>query len=135
MKVRGLLAALLVLATAGCAGEQVPMPPDDASPTEVATAYVQALAAKDCDTAHALRLSGDGGWCGKVTVSDYSVKDPVPDGPGGVSEQYRQGVYVPVEFTTRGGDISLPDGRRTWGYVMVRDSDTEPWRIADEGVG
>lgn len=128
-------AAALVVALAGCAREPVPMPSDRAPAVEVVHTYLKALQAEDCETAHALRLSDDGGWCGDITVSDYRVSAAVCAGEGGVGEQYAQSTYVPVHFITHGGDDSLPDGWHDWGYVLVRNDNSEPWRIADEGVG
>jgi hypothetical protein len=32
-------------------------------------------------------------------------------------------------------DGSMPEGRTTWGYLLVRDSDDAPWRIFDQGAG
>lgn len=50
--------------------KDVDMPRDDASPTQVVAAYMEALDAHDCDTAMALRTDGSrdvaSTWCGKV---------------------------------------------------------------------
>ncbi|NAZ74348.1 hypothetical protein GTQ99_02765 [Kineococcus sp. T13] len=52
---------------------------------------------------------------------------------GTAAEGHAQAVFVPVTFDLRGGDESTPDGTTSWGYVLVRDSGSEVWRIADSG--
>ena len=45
-------------------------------------------------------------------------------------------VFVPVTFTLHGaGDETMPDGPTSWGYLLMRDSDHEPWLIQDNGDG
>lgn len=134
--VGGLALGAVGLLLGGCSGgATVPMPPNDADPETVVRAYTSALHAEDCETAHALRVEGRGGWCGNVVVSNVAITSVGPDGCCGMSQSYADSRRVEVELDTRGGDISLPDGRHLWGYVLVRDDPTKPWRILDEGMG
>jgi hypothetical protein len=32
-------------------------------------------------------------------------------------------------------DVSMDDGRISWGFILERDNARQPWRIVDQGVG
>lgn len=137
-------------ALAGCSGPPPVMPADDvaavvadpaSTPEQVVTAYIAALQHHDADAAHALVAPGAEGvadtWLDDtpeirdVTVSPAVAQDPT----GSPAAEYRSSLYVPVQFTLHGGDGSMQEGRNGWGYLLVRNADTEPWRIVDDGVG
>ena len=50
-------------------------------------------------------------------------------------------VTVPVSFDLEwkwrwfGSDVSLEEGETLWGYLLVKDRPSEPWRIFDQGTG
>jgi hypothetical protein len=129
---------LLALAPA----RQVPVPADDAAPDLVVRAYLDALDAHDLDTARALLTperraaveQSRGNWFVNLrSVRNVRLAPPVdtPYGQGG----YRQAVRVPAKL-----DVTLffepaedDQGTFTWGFVLVRNTPSEPWRIADEG--
>src|SRR5690606_32155063 len=80
----GVLLALLVGAAAAwlllppLPGDDVPVPPPDASPAEVVTAFLAALDSPDCDTAEALTGVDVGvdAWCGSVAaLEDVRVRE------------------------------------------------------------
>ena len=128
-----------VLAVAGCRGERVRLPATDATPQEVVAAYIRAVNAGDCGSLRALSEPSRSNalWCrGEVSLTDVRIAEPREDGCCGVSESFAQSRYVPVVFDRRGGDVSFPDERdATWGYILVRDDDSQRWRVADQGVG
>ena len=41
---------------------------------------------------------------------------------------------MPVSFHLHGGDTSQTDGPTEFGYLVVRNDDSEPWLIVDSGV-
>jgi hypothetical protein len=100
----------------------VAVPPREASPEQVVTAYLDALNAHECATAKAL-ITADAedsatSWCQEV---------------GSLTK-----VDVPDHFTERpeASGHSAPDEVATiWGYLLVRDSGDSPWRIFDQGRG
>ncbi len=148
MVLSGVIALVLVAAaTYAFAGRQtadVAVPPDDATPEQVVAAFLDALDARDCDTAAALWATetADGGepsWCGDVApldsieIQDHSLESPADSGhdPGD------QVAWVDVTFTLDwrafGSDGSMPEGANDWGYLLVRSSPDDPWRITDQG--
>ncbi|MBD8077825.1 hypothetical protein [Cellulosimicrobium arenosum] len=135
-------ATTVVVVTAPPPVTPVAMPPDDAPPEQVVDAYTRALAGHDCATAGALRTPGDEPtWCADLAaLTDVHVGEPTVEDPRYSGHSPDQEVtYVPVTFDldTRPfhGDGSMPEGATTWGYLLVRDADGDPWRIVDEGVG
>ena len=122
----------------------VPVPPDDATPEQVVEAYVRALDAHDCDTAYEL-VDGDTdaaeAWCRRVaSLEDLTVSPAEPEEPawsGRAADE--QVVRVPVEFVLTyrplRSDHSMEEGRTPWGYLLVRGSDEDPWRIFTQGNG
>jgi hypothetical protein len=69
-------------------------------------------------------------------ISAVRVSPAVPDSTtGSAAEGYRVAVYVPVQFSLRGGDGTMQQGGNGWGYLLARNAGTDPWRIVDNGVG
>ena len=126
---RGLLALLAVMALAACGFSL--LPPDGAPPGVVLAAYLRVLERGDCATSRSLTTStfivGNGDLCGVLDVTAFSV----PDGAARPSDGE---VVYSTTLTTRGGDVSMPDGNHTWFYSLVRQPDGE-WRIAGGGSG
>ena len=114
-----------------------------ASPEAVVRAYVAAVNRHDETAAYALTTasraatarSAVDGVRNVVSISDLMIDDPRSENAAGTAAQgYREVVFVPVTFTVHQRRVaSRPDGRTVWGYVLVRNRDTDPWRIADEG--
>lgn len=144
-----LVAGALVLLVAAAVGYllllprqtgDVAVPPPDATPEQVVTAYVGALNAHDCDTAEAVMAEGakDSGrsWCDDVArLTHVDVHDHFTES----ESDHAVVVNVPVTFdlTWRPfhDDGSMDEGATTWGYRLVRDSEHSPWRIFDQGTG
>jgi hypothetical protein len=111
---------------------------------EVARAYVAALNAHDCGAAKTLSTL-DGArdavmWCGNVrTLSATSWGTPRMEAPKWSGRQAPQEVvFVPVTIRVTWrpfhDDGSLaPSTAQTWGYLLVREDATAPWRVADQG--
>jgi hypothetical protein len=129
------VAVVLGLVLSSCA--KVDVPPAGASPVQVVRAYLDAIQAGNCTVLSQLatRNQAERAWCGRgLTISHITIGDPVPD-PGSIaSRQFEQAVYVPVRLDVQGGADSVESGMRDWGYVLVRDSAVQQWRIADEGT-
>ncbi len=122
----------------------IPIPSDTADPMDVATAYVAALNAHDCDAARKLSTSDEadhtGVWCGDVrTLSVTSWGNLRMEAPQWSGRQAPQEVvFVPatIRVTWRpfhdDGSFS-PSPTHSWGYQLVRENATSPWRVADQG--
>ena len=123
----------------------VAVPPRDANPEQIVTAYLDALNEHDCDTAAALMAAGAEGaahaWCEDVaSLKDVDIDDHFTERPGDSGHSAPEEVaYVPVTFDLNWrpfhDDGSMDDGATTWGYLLVRSSADSPWRIFDQGVG
>ncbi|MGN0063663.1 MAG: DUF4829 domain-containing protein [Nocardioides sp.] len=150
-----LVGGLVLLLLAGAMGLYVWLPPrqtgsvevpaDDASPEEVVRAYTEAITAHDCDTARVLSTDGFDdtatSWCRTVSEIDQldteAPSSELPEWSGHAPDEQvvRVGVEFDLEWRPWRGDVSLPGGDTTWGYLLVRSSDTAPWRIFDHGNG
>lgn len=121
--------------------QEVAVPADVATPERVVAAYTAALDAHDCDTAEALTAPGTdpASWCEDVAgLAGVRIGEATPERPewsghaAGVEV-----VHVPVRFDLDWrplrDDGSLDEGSTTWGYLLVRDAQTAPWRIAGQG--
>jgi hypothetical protein len=115
------------------------MPPANASPEDVVRVYLTARNAGDVDTVNAIvvhdymRLSrSDRRW----VVGDIDISPATPEGLQGTrAEGWAQAVRVDVNFTTRQApDMTIPVGPTAWGYLLVRNADSERWRIIDQGI-
>lgn len=121
----------------------VAVPAPHATPEQVVTAYLDALKAHDCDTAEAVMAEGakDKSWCEKVaTLTGVDVKHHVMEPPEYSGRTAPEEVAnVPVAFNVNWrplrNDNSMDEGPTTWGYLLVRDSASSPWRIVDQGTG
>ena len=131
----GALAGTLVLTVACSAREDVPTPPDEATPEQVVRAYADAVHAGDCDTAQTLVADRSESWCGNVDITAMTVtgttqeRKSTQSGDGPVIQR------VWVNLTSRGGDASLPDGELKWSYLLDRTGPKGAWRIYDQGMG
>ncbi len=133
-----LMASVLGLAgLAGCSRERVPLPAADASPQDVIGAYIKAINAKDCDSLEALSDPGNSvnPWCSGITVTDVTLGAAAPDTCCGPGNEHAHVINVAATIHTRDGDSSMPDGEHAWGYLLVRDHDTDRWRVGDQGAG
>jgi hypothetical protein len=123
----------------------VTVPPANASPAQVATAYMRALDGFDSGTADALSTPNHRHEAALWLSNTASVRDrtvlkihPVTGGdwkrPG---EPYTEAVQVEVQFTYQqhwwSDDASVPNGSMLWGYFLVRDKGGR-WLVSDEGV-
>jgi len=123
-----------LLSLVGCAGTSsggASLPPAGASAAVVLHAYLHALVAGDCTTAHALAAStfsiGNGELCGDVKVSAFSVSgDPATPGPHEV-------VYSCVLTTDGSSDGTIAPGTTTWFYDLKRESGQ--WKLVGGGSG
>ena len=129
----GVLGGIALLAVSGCAAptSRGSLPPADAPAAAVMDAYLQALVAGDCSTAHALATStfkpGNGELCGDVVVSSFSL-NPEPAAPG------RDEVVYATELITEGSsDGTIQRGRTVWFYDLKRQDGV--WRLVGGGSG
>lgn len=126
-------AALMLLAAVAIAacGPRTVLPPDPAPPNVVLTAYLTALRAGDCTTAHPLATStftiGNGELCGGVKVSAFTpLTQPATPRDGEV-------VYA-TTLTTSGDGVSIDAGDITWFYTLERQP-SGAWRLTGGGSG
>lgn len=129
-------------------GEEVPVPPDDASAEQVVAAYVAARNGRDAETIAGLRVDEAVPGTvldpplleGRTTCRDLEVGRARADLVGGPVTDSVRAVHVPVRFVLDRTpapfpDVSMPQGPTGWGYVLERASPSDPWRVAQEGVG
>ncbi|MHA6762581.1 hypothetical protein [Streptacidiphilus sp. PAMC 29251] len=127
---------------------QVPMPPADATPQQVAMAYMRALDGGDQGTALALSTPDHKGeaklWISHTAgVRDRTVTSVTADNDDDLSdwrapgEPYTQAVQVEVNFTYQkhwwSDDDSVSNGPMLWGYFLVRVPGGR-WLVSGEGV-
>jgi len=120
-------------------------PAGAAAAQDVVRHYVAALDAHDITTAkryltagHAAQVASthDSWFTDLVSAKDLSVHPAIAGPHGGVGDGYSQSVQVYVDFTlTWAHPETMPNGNDLWSYILVRNSDTDPWLIADEGLG
>ncbi|ROS74339.1 hypothetical protein [Cellulomonas sp. PhB143] len=116
--------------------EDVPLPPEGASPEEVVGAYVAAINGRDRETLRALSTPATAEqsevWVG-TRIDDLTFlprDDAASPGPEETSAD------VPVTFVIRHGDASMTEGETTgWTYLLVRDAATGRWLVQDQGQG
>jgi hypothetical protein len=116
--------------TTGSGIAPIALPSKDAASAVVLDAYLRALKAGDCKTAHALTTSSfarNGELCGHLRVKSYTpVGDPATPGD--------QAIFS-TNLITEGGDASImPDGLHTRFYIMTRQPDGA-WRVDSAGSG
>jgi hypothetical protein len=140
------LALILAVTALGACGSSPTADPDldvtvtAASPPEdVVRGYIAALQTHDAAAARALTTAPDkdDAWTADPpTISHVKIWDAVAEGTSGSAAQgHGQAVDVAVTFDVEGGDASMEDGPTAWGYLLVRDSAADGWKIADQGVG
>jgi hypothetical protein len=127
--------------------EQVPVPTAQATPEEVARAWIDAANARDLGTMRAIASEDRAdhfvpSYVDLLTQQDLVVTD---DSIGRARDYWLAGTrlkgwqqvqYVPVQFRVLQSDGSFsPTSRTTWGYVFARNGDDERWRLVDQGVG
>jgi hypothetical protein len=119
----------------------------DATPEQVIQAFVAAKNARDEKTAlslatphHAAQLrSTQGGPLGDTGPFGLRRAKPITDlhleppdaqypraGGGSQADDWQQAVFVRATYQRNGNNTQ-------WGYLMVRNTTTERWSIADEG--
>lgn len=119
------------------------LPPASASPEAVVRAYVAAINRHDLATTTALltaqaanNFNQDDSFSNIISISHLTISPARNESSSyAASRGYRQVVHVPVEFQLRQHRVeSMPDGHTFWGYLLARNSDSQPWRILDEGA-
>jgi hypothetical protein len=70
-------------------------------------------------------------------VGDVKTSAPYADPASAAAETWTQVVHVDVTMhVVQGHDLNFPDNTDTyWGYILARQTDRDPWRIVDQGVG
>ena len=145
-----LVAAAALVPLAGCGVGTSPVasstePSRHTGPREVVSAYLAALDAGDASAALQLatprfqaELKGevDSPLTNWVSVADVRVGTPREDDALASARRYRLVLNVPVNFALRQREeVSMRDGKTTWGYVVVRQDPSDAWLIDDQGVG
>jgi hypothetical protein len=122
---------------------RVPAPPETAPPETVVRSYLDAVMAHDKATVRELTVPSfydheqsthPSAFCVWKSISALEIAPAYPDTyeRGG----YRRVVNVLVDFVVKSRDpAAFHDGRRPWGYLLVRNSSAERWKIIDEGLG
>jgi hypothetical protein len=123
----------------------VAVPPPNATPKQVVTAYLDALNAHDCGTAEAVMTDSAKdraeSWCEDVaSLTDVDVRDHFMESPKWSGHSPSEEVArVPVTFNLNWrpfhNDGSMDEGTTLWGYLLVRETADSPWRIFDQGTG
>jgi hypothetical protein len=122
----------IVVACGARAVGRVSMPPDSAEPLVVLQAWLAAVTAGDCETAHALALPSfkisNGELCGVLKITAIGIIH----GPGVLSANHA--AYA-AELTTSGSDDgSILPGSLLWFVSIDRQPDGR-WRLAGGGTG
>jgi hypothetical protein len=116
------------------------------SAQQVVSAYIDALNAHDIARAktyltaqHAAEVAAeaDSFFFNIRSITNVVVGPDAPRGAfGGPATGYSQIVQVGVRFTLAQYHAeSMPNGVNDWSYILVRNSEHDPWLIADEGMG
>jgi hypothetical protein len=113
---------------------------DASDPENIVADFIAALNAHDTDAAKRLltarqaqQITGAAdSWLTNVkSITNVTIGEATPER----RDDYKQAVKVPVEFDLdQRQATSLPNGHISWGYLLVRNSDEDPWRIDDQGV-
>ena len=103
-------------------------------------AYLDASTAHDVSTMNALvdpsRMARHSRFDSTWSVDQVDLFPEVPDHAlDSVLPSGTEVVRVPVDmYLLHGGDASMTNGHLSWGYLLARAHDHEPWRIIDQGV-
>ena len=137
-----MLAALTLTSCANGPEREVTLPPVTADPETVVRAYVDALDARDIDTARALLTTQqaalvegaeDSWFTNTESIDNLDITAPVRVEP---SSKFPQHAAVYVQFDlTQEHEMSMDNGRQTWGYFLTRGGADERWLIDNQGVG
>lgn len=125
--------------------EQVAVPAAQATPENVIRTYIRALDAHDCVTAEALvtddMRSGAKSWCrnvahlSRVDINRHVVEQLQDSGRSVHEEVANVPVTFDLDWRLFHNDASMDEGRTVWGFLLVRDSTSAPWRVFDQGTG
>lgn len=109
--------------------DQIPVPGVNAKPVEVVRAYVDAINARDFDTANAIDARGSdlGRFSRPGRIEDLHVISVDREG------RNREQVHVLFKADMSGMGPSMENGSQEWGYYLERGDDGR-WRIVDAGV-
>jgi Domain of unknown function (DUF4829) len=116
------------------------------SPQQVVSGYINALNAHDIalartylTTQHAAEVAAEtDSWFFNVrSITNVVIGSDAPRSAfGGPATGYSEIVQVGVRFTLAQYHAeSMSNGVNDWSYILVRNSDHDPWLIADEGMG
>ncbi|MFD6176973.1 MULTISPECIES: hypothetical protein [unclassified Isoptericola] len=110
---------------------EVTVPPADAAPEQVVRAYLEAVAAHDCDTAAALTAGGATDFCDDTRSLEILEVVPAPH----LSDGDLSAVNTDFEATWRpfSGVVDVPE--EGWGWTYYLAHGPEGWRIVDAGTG
>lgn len=120
--------------------------PRDASPTSIVRAFLESLNAHDVEAAKRLlspefeqrfESTVDSWFTNIVSITNIEVGDPLPQVPeGNGMSGYQQGVQVLTHFDLEQRTVvSMHNGATSWGYMLARESDGDPWLIVSQGMG
>ncbi|MBK7624342.1 MAG: hypothetical protein IPJ14_17185 [Kineosporiaceae bacterium] len=118
-------------------------PAPSASPEQVVEVYLTAVTARDFATANRLTLGDRFRYSRLDRAPRYlelrvgpaqNLKPGDPTDGQSSADAFAQAARVPVSFHLHGGDTSQTDGPTEFGYLVVRNDDSEPWLIVDSGV-
>jgi hypothetical protein len=130
----GPLLITVVVAAAACSfGLNPYLPPANATPLEVLTAYLEAYKGGQCGVARQLWIAavahtGDGDLCGDAQLLTYRL-NPEPATPAADIAEFAS------TLTTNGSaDGSVQAGEITWFFELDRQADGS-WRIRGGGSG
>ncbi len=123
---------------------RVPVPDATAAPAAIVLAYMEAFNQRDRSAMRQLFPARGplSRWRAVGHYSDITITmdRPMTDSErccGGVGGSHAEAQLVGVELTYTGFDdseLSYTPGHNGWNYYLVRDSPTERWVIADQGV-
>ncbi|WP_375425869.1 hypothetical protein [uncultured Friedmanniella sp.] len=112
-----------------------------ATPEQVVTTYVEAYNQRDFSTMRTIYPSSSPTRFGVLgTMNDLAIvqsqslaepEDGLPAKPG--RSYYRVRVTLRFSGLSDSSDLAYDDGPNGWAYLLERDSDDVPWRIADHG--
>lgn len=125
--------------------DQVPIPPQSATPATVVKAYVAAVNARDFDTSNALlvtkrhlpvynRFERTPTMKHLQVLSEVNVREGTDSYDKEAALAWKEATWVDVTFDYKGTDGSIKPGPVKWRYLVVRDRASDPWRIRDWGV-
>ena len=129
---------LVAMLAAGCGSgnKRVTLPPVNASPQRVVSAYIAALNAHDLRIAQALLTPAhareveteEDSWFRNLrSITHLQLHRPV---------HYRHGVVVGAEFVLDQHKVeSMENGPNIWDFTLVRSSSSQRWLIGSEGLG